>query len=216
MPAFPRRWPLMPTLLVTLAVLAMVGLGVWQLQRRAEKEAMIALIRANMGKPATTFPQLGPVAPEMLFRPSSVQCLSVEGWSLGAGRAADDSSGFRYIAHCRTGAEGPGALIELGVGTRPDLMPAWKGGEIRGWIAREPDHRSLLAHLTGPDIVLRPMLVAHMSPDERLKAPAPPRIENIPNNHLAYAIQWFAFALIAAVIYVLALARRQSRQAGDS
>jgi surfeit locus 1 family protein len=30
----------------------------------------------------------------------------------------------------------------------------------------------------------------------------------VPNNHLLYAIQWFFFALAAAVIYVLALRRR--------
>jgi surfeit locus 1 family protein len=27
----------------------------------------------------------------------------------------------------------------------------------------------------------------------------------VPNNHLAYAVQWFLFAAVASVIYVLAL-----------
>ncbi len=30
----------------------------------------------------------------------------------------------------------------------------------------------------------------------------------MPNNHLAYAVQWFLFAAIAGAIYVLALRRR--------
>jgi surfeit locus 1 family protein len=30
----------------------------------------------------------------------------------------------------------------------------------------------------------------------------------VPNNHLAYAVQWFLFAGVAAVIYALALRRR--------
>lgn len=214
--AFPRRWPLVPTLLVLLAVLAMVGLGIWQLQRRTQKEAMIALIRSNAGRPAAAFPRFGPVPPELLFRSSSLQCLWIEGWTSEAGRAADGSAGFRYIARCRTGAEGPGALVELGVGARPDLKPAWNGGAVEGWIAEEPDHRSLLSHLTGPSVVLRPMLVAQASPDTRLKAPARPDVANIPNNHLGYAIQWFGFAVSALIIYMIALGTRQARGQGDS
>ena len=40
---------------------------------------------------------------------------------------------------------------------------------------------------------------------------APPSIESIPNNHLAYAVQWFLFAAVAAIIYVIALRRRDKR-----
>jgi len=35
-----RKLPLIPTILVALAVAAMVGLGFWQLERRTEKEAL--------------------------------------------------------------------------------------------------------------------------------------------------------------------------------
>ena len=31
---------------------------------------------------------------------------------------------------------------------------------------------------------------------------------DMPNNHLAYAVQWFIFAAMAAVIYVLAVRKR--------
>jgi surfeit locus 1 family protein len=37
-----RRIPIVPTLVVLAAVATMIGLGVWQLQRRAWKEALIA------------------------------------------------------------------------------------------------------------------------------------------------------------------------------
>ncbi len=37
---------------------------------------------------------------------------------------------------------------------------------------------------------------------------APPDPNDLPNNHLAYAGQWFFFALTALVIYWLALRRR--------
>src|SRR3546814_16512540 len=38
-----RRWPLIPTLLVLAAVAVMIALGVWQLQRKSDKEALIEI-----------------------------------------------------------------------------------------------------------------------------------------------------------------------------
>ena len=45
-----------------------------------------------------------------------------------------------------------------------------------------------------------------------LVASALPTPDSIPNNHLSYAIQWFLFAAIAGVIYVLALKRRERHE----
>ena len=44
-PDAPRRWPVIPTIVVLCAAAAMIALGVWQLQRKGEKEALIALYR---------------------------------------------------------------------------------------------------------------------------------------------------------------------------
>lgn len=203
----PARIPLIPTIVVALAVLAMIGLGVWQFQRRAEKEAALALAAANPGRAAVAFPRLPPVAPDILFRPSSVHCLRVVGWQIEAGRAADGSTGYRHIAQCSTGAEGPGVLVAVGVGQKPDGEPAWTGGQISGWISEEPDHRALLSRIGGQAMPLRPMLIARQAP-AGLKAVAPPSAADVPNNHLAYAVQWFFFAGVAVIIYILALRRR--------
>jgi len=202
------RFPLLPTLVVAAAILVMIGLGVWQLQRRGEKETMLALAAANPAKPPISFPSMPPVPAEMLFRRSSLHCLHVVGWQTEAGRAADGSVGYRYIAQCSTGAEGPGALVALGVAKQPDLRPNWKGGQVRGWISEEPDHRALLGRLSGDALPLRPMLIAERA-SEGLEPVAPPSVEDVPNNHLAYAVQWFFFAAVAAFIYVLALRRRK-------
>lgn len=209
-----RRLPLISTVVVLLAVATMIGLGIWQLQRRAEKAAAIATLRANPSRPAVAFPKLPPVEPDLLFRPSSVQCLRVVGWREEAGRAADGSMGFRQIAACATGAEGPGALVNVGVSGKPGLRPQWTGGLVRGWIAEEPDHRSVLSRLKAGRAPLRPMLIA-ARPAPGLKPAAPPRVEDIPDNHLAYAVQWFLFAGVALLIYVLALRRRGKPSAGD-
>jgi cytochrome oxidase assembly protein ShyY1 len=52
------------------------------------------------------------------------------------------------------------------------------------------------------------MRLVAATPAPGLQASAPPSIESIPNNHMSYAIQWFAFAAIALVIYALALRKR--------
>ncbi|WP_150290075.1 SURF1 family protein [Sphingobium estronivorans] len=204
-----RRLPLLPTLIVAAAVLVMIGLGVWQLQRRAEKEAMLALVAANPARPAVAFPAFPPVPSDLLFRRSSVHCLHVIHWHSEAGRAADGSTGYRYIAECATGAEGPGVLVAAGVAARPDATPQWRGGQIRGWIGEEPDHRSLFSRIGGKSLPLRPMLIAGEAVPG-LKPLAPPTVADVPNNHLAYAVQWFIFAAIAVIIYLLAAFRRRS------
>ncbi len=210
-----RRVPLFASIIVAGAVLVMIALGIWQLQRRGEKEAMLALASANPAKPTVSFPQMPPVPPVLLFRRSSIHCLNVVGWQTEAGRAADGSVGYRYIAQCATGAEGPGALVALGVAKQPDLKPNWKGGQVTGWISEEPDHRTLLSRFTANVLPLRPMLIAERAP-EGLKPVAPPSVNDVPNNHLAYAIQWFFFAAVAVVIYVLALRKRVPPRADPS
>lgn len=201
------RLPVIPTLVVAALIAVMIGLGFWQLDRRAEKDAAIAMAAANPGRPPVAFPALPPVPPEILFRPSSLVCLRVVGWQVVAGRAADGSVGYRHIARCATGAEGPGALVALGVGQRPDERVKWTGGRVEGWLSEEPDHRALITRLAGKAPPLRPMLVARAAP-AGLKPVAPPGAADVPNNHLAYAVQWFLFAAIAAAIYILALRRR--------
>ena len=210
-PAVPlRRWPLVPTLLVALAVLIMIALGVWQLQRKGEKEALIALYERNRAMSATVaYPALPPVPDAMMFRKSSVICLEPVRWLQRSGAAREGDSGIRMIADCRTGAEGPGALVDMGIAD-DFTPPAWTGGAVQGTIVPGPEQPSLIERLTGRAVPARPMLVAD-TPAPGLRASAVPSGADLPNNHLAYAVQWFLFAIIAVVIYILALRRRLQR-----
>lgn len=189
------RWPLLPTVIVGLAVVTMLALGVWQLQRKSEKEAVLAQYAAAANQPAIAWPSV-PLPEELpLFRKSSLMCVKVDGWESTAGKNAVGKPGFAHIAHCQTGgAEGPGAKVALGWTTRPE-SPDWSGGPVSGVIA--PDNVSLIR------------LVAS-EPPAGLDRLAPPSIESIPNNHLLYAIQWFFFAAAATLIYILALRRRDA------
>lgn len=198
-----RRIPILATLVVVLAIATMVALGLWQLDRRAEKEAQLAVYRANLGRPAIAFPTAVPIPDTALFRRSSVLCSAVTGWQTQAGRSAKGTSGYRWIATC------PGLIVDMGITRDPKTPPSWSGGPVTGVITTEPSHTSLLSHMGGKEAPLRPMLVSE-TPAPGLEASAPPSPDEVPNNHLAYAVQWFLFAGVAGLIYLLALRRRAS------
>jgi cytochrome oxidase assembly protein ShyY1 len=172
----------------------MIALGVWQLQRKAEKEALLARLSAAANLPATAYPAV-PISGDLpLFRKSSVMCMRVTQWRTVSGSSEKGEAGFAHLASCQTGgAEGPGALVAAGW-TKQLVKPEWKGGPIRGIIA--PDKTQLLR------------LVA-TDPVPGLELLAKPSSDNIPNNHLLYAIQWFFFAAAAATIFLLAVRKKR-------
>ncbi|MGI8611626.1 MAG: SURF1 family cytochrome oxidase biogenesis protein, partial [Sphingomicrobium sp.] len=61
--------------------------------------------------------------------------------------------------------------------------------------------------IIAPDSKTRMRLVAATAPPG-LEPSAPPSIDQIPNNHRSYALQWFLFALLALAIYILALRKK--------
>ena len=74
-------------------------------------------------------------------------------------------------------------------------------------ISYAPSSVPLIATMVSKNAPRELMLVAN-TPAAGLAANEMPSIEAIPNNHLAYAVQWFLFAGIAVIIYLLALRRR--------
>lgn len=199
-----KRWPIIPTLVVALAVAAMIALGLWQLlDRLPQKEAFLAQLAQNPAKPAMTFPRVPDDT--LLFRKSGLFCLQpLNPQVVGAG-----ASGYRMIVECRTGAEGPGAKVQLGTTRDPNAKLTWKGGQINGFLSHAPDSRSMIeAQFNRAPQQL--MLVA-ANPPQGLSPNGRPDLSSVPNNHLAYAVQWFLFAAIAAIIYVLALRYRGKR-----
>ena len=196
-----KRIPVFPTILVTLAIAAMIGLGLWQLlDRLPKKEAFLAQLAANPARPTMAFPRFPDET--LLFRRASGLCLQPTAIKLaGAGK-----SGFRAIAEGRTGAEGPGMVVQLGTTRDPMTKVNWPGGDVSGYISHAPDGRSLIGSLFD-HTPQRLMLVAD-TPQAGLNPNGKPDLASVPNNHLAYAGQWFFFAAIAAIIYTLALRRR--------
>ena len=199
------RVPIVPTLLVLVAVAAMVALGLWQLlDRRPAKLAYLAEVAANPSRPPVAFPNTSDQS--LLLRRASNVCRPPVSVTLAGAGAA----GFRAIATCANGM-----TVQLGTTRDPMARPIWSGGAVSGFISHAPDTRSLLGALADR----RPsplMLVADTPPVPGLTANARPSLDAIPNNHLAYAVQWLFFAGVASVIYALALRRRVRTQPAGS
>ncbi|NCQ20494.1 MAG: SURF1 family protein [Sphingomonadales bacterium] len=186
-----RRVPIIPTIIVLAAVATMIALGVWQLGRKAEKEALIVRYEAALGDRALVpWPKPADFTSD-LFRRTTVDCLAVRGIDPIAGKSATGRNGWVHIARC-SHAGGGLADVTIGWSRSPD-SPEWSGGPVTGRLATYGDAVRLVAET--PQAGLDP-----------LAAPDP---GDLPNNHLAYAGQWFFFALTALVIYVLALRRRR-------
>lgn len=202
-----RRWPVIPTILVLAAVAVMIALGVWQLQRKSEKEALIALYQRNTAMSSmVAYPELPPVPDALLYRKSSVVCLEPVRWDPRSGTDRKGKSGIRMIADCRTGAEGPGVLVDVGIGD-DFAPPKWTGGTVQGTIVPGPEQPTVMERAMGKATPARAMLIAD-APVAGLRASAVPSADDTPNNHLAYAGQWFLFAAAALIIYILAVRRR--------
>lgn len=188
-----RQLPILPTLVVAVAVAVMVALGVWQLGRADEKEALLAhYAAASALSTDVDWPIDEEQAEQRLYRHTRIACDEVGGVEARAGRSASGEPGWVHIAQCRLpgGVEAP---VVLGWSQAPESV-SFGSGEIAGVIA------------PGPRLVASPAVagLAEMSrPD-----PA-----DLPNNHLSYAVQWFFFALTALVIYALALRKRAKDQA---
>ncbi|WP_294392050.1 SURF1 family protein [uncultured Sphingomonas sp.] len=198
-----RRIPIVATILVLLAVGLMVRLGLWQLDRRHEKAAMLAHYAANANRPPAPLAALFAVGEDDLYRQVSGYCLEVTRWQIRAGRDQAGNGGWRHVAECRTGAKVPGFAVDMGVSASADA-PRWSGGPVRGRLilSREPALPGM-----GKAAPAMAMIVS-TEPAPSLSASASPNPANLPNNHLAYAVQWFAFAAVALLIYALALWRR--------
>lgn len=202
-----RRLPVLPTLVVAAAVAAMISLGIWQMQRAAWKERLLADYVAAAALPALDLDPLlrRNVAdlPPLAFRRVLVTC-HAEGATpaLRGGRNQRGQGGYSYFVPCRPNAGGFAGRL---------LVNA-------GWTALPDGSRritldGIVAGRLGPVEPGRPITLTSASARSPLSPSVPPAIEDIPNNHLAYAFQWFFFAIVAVVIYLLALNRRRSEPA---
>jgi len=226
-----ERRVIAPIVIGLIGTAILIGLGIWQVQRLAWKEALIARLESRLAAE----PQRLPAEPQ----PGRHDYLRVafEG-RLGEGAVyllttlRPHGPGYRVIAPVATAGERR-VLADLGYipaarkdevlpepGTALDLTGAlfWPEGgdyftpepelEENIWFAR--DAAAMAAALdTEPVLVIAER---HSLGDW----PLPRRLGiGLPNDHLEYAITWFSLAVIWAVMSVLWLRRERTAVRAD-
>ena len=187
-----NRIPIFPTIIVIAAAGVMVWLGFWQLGRADEKAELIAQAETALAnETAVAFPTSSDDR-EKWFRRSEVKCGQVEHIEAKAGTSADGAKGWVLRATCVGPNSDTAYFVDLGFARTP-ASPDWSGGTVTGVIAE------------GPRLVADPP-VADLQP---LASPDP---KDLPNNHVAYAGQWFFFALTALLIYGFAVRSRMRKR----
>lgn len=187
------RLPLLPTIIVGLAIATMMGLGFWQLQRARWKDGIVARYSKAATLPPIAFPTAPFAGEPPLFRYATGNCLEIVARRAVAGENRTGEPGYSHVVSCRAGAEGSGMAVDIGWSKDPNATTNWRGGPVSGIIA--------------PDRLSRMRLVADGAAPG-LQPSAKPSVDSIPNNHRSYAVQWFLFAGVAFLIYVIAVTRR--------
>jgi hypothetical protein len=192
-----KRVPIFATIVVLAAVATMIGLGIWQLDRARWKQGLVDQYAAAQKLPPIAFPTAPSTGSLPLFRWATGFCLKPVASRAIAGENRQGEPGYAHIVKCSTGGEGPGMAVDIGWSKDPNAKWDWAGGPVTGVIV--------------PDRLQRIRLVAASSPPG-LEPSAPPSLDSVvsvtPAGHRFYAFQWFAFAAIALLIYVLAVRKR--------
>lgn len=202
---------LVPILFGLIGAAFLAGLGIWQLQRLAWKEAMLAEIDARIAAapvdlPADPDPQADrflPVTATGTIGPDTVRVLVSQRGTGAAYRLISPFvlNGRRVLVDrgvIPVAADLPDAPARAVTVTgnlhrpqeRDSFTPA---DDVAGntWFARDVDR---LADHFGTDPVL--IVARALDPAEPGVTPLPVTSEGIPNNHLGYAIQWFGLAAV--------------------
>ena len=214
-----RRFPWILTLLTVAALVLLVGLGVWQVERLKWKEGLIAAAEAAAAKPPEPLDQVLADG-DLEFRKALIVCPGlatapyVELQSIHEGQA-----GVRLISACKPAGAAFSLLIDRGFvadGVSAEfrrfdppggLTPAPANGRF---YARDTAAMAQALKVQGsvrPEAVFA---VTQTNPEFAALTPsAPPAAFS--NNHFGYALTWFGLAIALLGFYVALLRRRNKK-----
>jgi surfeit locus 1 family protein len=230
----------LPTLITAAALALLLGLGFWQLERLGWKRALIADLEARLEAPPVAAAELaGAAADALRYRRIELRGAPVAGPFYWSGRTRNGEVGADILA-LYAPVEGEALIVNRGwVPYGPDGKPVtfrpappgpvagvvreagWHGFEFlrpandavaNAWLYVDPAAMAAAAGYAGP--VNEAFYVGALPQADHSGPPLArtPEID-LPNNHLQYAITWFAVAAGVLVIYVLwHLRRGRSRE----
>jgi len=189
-----RRLPILSTLLVLAAVGVMIALGLWQLDRKAQKEAMLARYAVAQTLSAEVPWPSNPAEQELaLFRRTTLDC-RVAGKD--APLAGYDRRGTVGWAHTVTCELPNGARAET-AGTWPRVTAYPRMAELAQ--ALSVDSRRLESRV----LLLDEQAAAGFQRGWK------PFVKG-PEQNWSYAIQWWSFAILLLVLYVVMNLKKRS------
>lgn len=201
-----RRIPVLGTAVVFVLASFLIGLGVWQLQRAQWKAGLVAKLEAAPNQPLLTprdFLDAMIGLKSVQYRRAQHICRPgmVRPYDLKGGSSQGGQGGFLVLVACRPEDTKPDIVIVAGWTRSPDAMTQSYNVDMmfEGLIIERPYGDAL----DRPQFMLIPTEAVPGLQPSRL-----PSAADLPDNHLAYAGQWFGLAGALLVIYGLWLRRR--------
>ena len=232
-----RVWPVLLASAIGLAIL--LSLGVWQVQRLAWKEGLIARLDANLNSPPLSLAEAEAqraAGETMTFRPVEVAGEFRHANELHLISVYDGGPGWIIVTPL-VAADGRAVLVDRGVVPDAALAdmerpegPVTVTGLIRDDARRkgafDPDNdpaanrwywwdvpsMASAAGLRSGDAAAFVIQTVPVGPPGQFPHPLPPNA-NLRNNHLGYAITWFGLAavlVVMTVLYVVSLKRKSA------
>jgi surfeit locus 1 family protein len=228
--AHPRKSLVGPTVFAIFGFALLIGLGTWQVQRLHWKEGLIAAREAAVTAPPIALPHTLAEARGEEFRHVRIdgKFLGVREFRVHA-LSRDGGDGYHVVAPFALAAGGT-VLVDRGfVPAGAEPAPPSEAGALTGLLRLSqgppswftPDNRPALnewfyvdpaamAAADGLAGVLPFYVDADAGPDPRKYPVGGQTPLDLPNNHLQYAITWYALAA-ALVVYYLLVVRRARR-----
>ncbi len=217
----PRRFPVVLTVCYGLALVVLIGLGTWQVQRLQWKTHLIAKIeqlKAAPAQPIATVLALAKAGEDVAWTRVRVSCAAPTGAPAAdhvRNAVRDGEIVWRVASTCRLPEGSPyGAiLVDRGV-VDAATGQVEKPSSTLGAVIEATGVLTPLADLSNEALASRPqgspdlmLMVERESPPPAGVTPAPLPPE-VPNRHLEYALTWYGLAAALTGVYLALLRRR--------